>query len=231
MYSIALHVCRPFVARSLARLPAGTVRSFSSSGNASLDKYLPKNFGVNVVPHQEAWVVERFGKFNRVLEPGLQLLVPIVDKITYVHSLKEEAHSITQQSAITHDNVTIAIDGILYLRVVDPVKASYEVDDPVFAVTQLAQTAMRSELGKMTLDQTFKERQTLNDAILRCIGAPAASWGVQVLRYEIRDIQAPTSVREAMDKQVEANKLARADAHHLLPPPLKDFLFTLSMIL
>ena len=147
-------------------------------------------------------MVERFGKFSRVLEPGLQLLVPIVDKITYVHSLKEEAHSITQQSAITHDNVTIAIDGILYLRVVDPVKASYEVDDPVYAVTQLAQTAMRSELGKMTLDQTFKERQTLNDAILRCIGAPAASWGVQVLRYEIRDIQAPTSVREAMDKQV-----------------------------
>jgi regulator of protease activity HflC (stomatin/prohibitin superfamily) len=163
---------------------------------------LPTNFGINVVPHQEAWVVERFGKFSRVLEPGLQLLVPIVDKITYVHSLKEEAHSITQQSAITHDNVTIAIDGILYLRVVDPVKASYEVDDPVYAVTQLAQTAMRSELGKMTLDQTFKERQTLNDAILRCIGAPAASWGVQVLRYEIRDIQAPTSVREAMDKQV-----------------------------
>lgn len=90
----------------------------------SLDKLLPTNFGINVVPHQEAWVVERFGKFNRVLEPGLQLLVPIVDKITYVHSLKEEAHSITQQSAITHDNVTIAIDGILYLRVVDPVKAS-----------------------------------------------------------------------------------------------------------
>ena len=204
MQSIARSVSRPFVGRCISRFPLGALRAFSSSGGLSLDKLLPTNFGINVVPHQEAWVVERFGKFSRVLEPGLQLLVPVVDKITYVHSLKEEAHSITQQSAITHDNVTIAIDGILYLRVVDPVKASYEVDDPVYAVTQLAQTAMRSELGKMTLDQTFKERQTLNDAILRCIGAPAASWGVQVLRYEIRDIQAPTSVREAMDKQVPA---------------------------
>jgi regulator of protease activity HflC (stomatin/prohibitin superfamily) len=202
MHTFARSISRSFFGRIPGRAPVGLSRSFASSGSYSLEKLLPTNFGINVVPHQEAWVVERFGKFSRVLEPGLQILVPIVDKITYVHSLKEEAHSITQQSAITHDNVTIAIDGILYLRVVDPVKASYEVDDPVFAVTQLAQTAMRSELGKMTLDQTFKERQTLNDAILRCIGAPAASWGVQVLRYEIRDIQAPTSVREAMDKQV-----------------------------
>ena len=126
MHTIARFASRSCAGRSIGRVPVSVIaRSFASSGNVSLDRYLPKNFGINVVPHQEAWVVERFGKFSRVLEPGLQFLVPIVDQITYVHSLKEEAHSITQQSAITHDNVTIAIDGILYLRVVDPVKASY----------------------------------------------------------------------------------------------------------
>jgi len=131
MHTIARSLSRSISARRPSRVPAAFTRPFASSGGLSRDllaKYLPTNFGLNVVPHQEAWVVERFGKFSRVLEPGLQLLVPIVDKITYVHSLKEEAHSITQQSAITHDNVTIAIDGILYLRVVDPVKASYEVN-------------------------------------------------------------------------------------------------------
>lgn len=171
---------------------------------------LPINYGVRVVPQQQAWIVERLGKFGRVLESGLHFLIPIVDKIAYVHSLKEEAIPIPNQTAITADNVAIAVDGVVYLRVNDPVKASYGVDDYYFATTQLAMTTMRSELGKMTLDKTFAEREALNISIVEQINKATHDWGVECLRYEIRDITPPAGVRQAMDMQAEAERKKRA---------------------
>lgn len=162
------------------------------------------------VPQQEAWVVERMGKFNRILQPGLNFLIPIVDKVKYVQSLKELAIDIPKQSAITLDNVTLNIDGVLYLRVVEPYKASYGVEDPEFAITQIAQTTMRSELGKIPLDSVFRERESLNIAIVEAINKASGAWGIDCLRYEIRDIRLPQRVQEAMQMQVEAERKKRA---------------------
>lgn len=170
----------------------------------------PMNTVMMFVPQQEAWVIERMGKFNRILEPGLNFLIPIVDKIKYVQSLKEIAIDIPSQSAITIDNVTLNIDGVLYLRVKDPYKASYGVEDPEFAITQLAQTTMRSEIGKITLDTLFRERDNLNTAIVIAINQASDAWGIQCMRYEIRDIRMPSRVQEAMQMQVEAERKKRA---------------------
>jgi len=168
------------------------------------------NTAVLFVPQQEAWVVERMGKFYRILNPGLNFLIPVFDKVRYVQSLKEIAIDVPKQSAITLDNVTLSIDGVLYLRVVDPYKASYGVEDPEFAITQLAQTTMRSELGKIHLDSVFRERENLNISIVQVINKASEAWGITCLRYEIRDIKLPARVQDAMQMQVEAERKKRA---------------------
>ncbi|NXJ70018.1 STML2 protein, partial [Rostratula benghalensis] len=171
---------------------------------------LPVNIGVLFVPQQEAWVVERMGKFHRILEPGLNFLIPLLDRIRYVQSLKEIVINVPEQSAVTLDNVTLQIDGVLYLRVMDPYKASYGVEDPEYAVTQLAQTTMRSELGKLSLDRVFRERESLNANIVDAINQASDYWGIRCLRYEIKDIHVPPRVKESMQMQVEAERRKRA---------------------
>lgn len=172
---------------------------------------LPANTVIRFVPQQTAWVVERMGKFSRILEPGLAILVPFIDRIKYVKSLKESAVEIPSQSAITADNVTLALDGVLYIRVFDAYKASYGVEDAEYAVAQLAQTTMRSEIGQLTLDHVLRERQTLNANITAAINDAAQAWGVTCLRYEIRDIHPPANVLEAMHRQVSAERAKRAE--------------------
>lgn len=167
--------------------------------------------GIKMVPQQSAWIVERMGKFNQTLTAGLHFIIPYVDKVAYKHSLKEEAVDIPSQSAITRDNVTLIIDGILYLKITDPKQASYGVQNPRYAVTQLAQTTMRSELGKMTLDKTFEERESLNINIVQAINEASTVWGIQCLRYEIKDITPPANVRQAMELQVAAERQKRAE--------------------
>lgn len=204
--------------RVLQRITGTSSQNFQSKfairtmayGYSRTKKKLPVNTVVKFVPQQEAWIIERFGKFNRILEPGLAILLPVIDDIKYVQSLKEIAIEIPSQSAITLDNVTLHLDGVLYLRVVDPFKASYGVEDPEYAVTQLAQTTMRSELGKISLDHVFQERERLNHNIVEAINHAAEVWGIRCLRYEIRDIQLPNTVVEAMQMQVEAERMKRA---------------------
>ncbi len=167
--------------------------------------------GVKLVPQQQAWVVERLGRFSNTLTAGLHFIIPFVDNVAYRHSLKENAIDISSQSAITRDNVTLTIDGILYLKITDPKQASYGVQDPLFAISQLAQTTMRSELGKISLDKTFEERETLNVNIVQSINDASQVWGIQCLRYEIKDITPPANVRQAMELQVAAERKKRAE--------------------
>ncbi|KAF1364731.1 hypothetical protein EJ07DRAFT_161718 [Lizonia empirigonia] len=174
-------------------------------------KRLPTNTVVRFVPQQTAWIVERMGKFNRILEPGLAILIPFIDRIAYVKSLKENAIEIPSQSAITADNVTLELDGVLYTRVFDAYKASYGVEDAEYAISQLAQTTMRSEIGQLSLDHVLKERANLNANITAAINEAAQDWGVTCLRYEIRDIHAPEPVVEAMHRQVTAERSKRAE--------------------
>ena len=165
---------------------------------------------IKFVPQNSAYVVERFGKYNKTMVAGLNFLLPFFDKIAYDRSLKEQAFDVPSQAAITRDNISLIVDGVLYLKVLDPYKASYGVDNYSYAVTQLAQTTMRSEIGKIELDKTFEEREVLNVNIVASINEAAGPWGVQVLRYEIKDIEPPRTVLEAMERQMKAEREKRA---------------------
>ena len=165
---------------------------------------------IKFVPQNRAYVVERFGKYQSTKEAGLNFILPFIDRISADRSLKEKAVDVPEQSAITKDNISLSVDGVLYFRVLDPYKATYGIDDYVFAVTQLAQTTMRSELGKMELDKTFEERDILNTNIVAAINEASGPWGIQVLRYEIKDIVPPHSVMEAMEAQMKAERVKRA---------------------
>jgi regulator of protease activity HflC (stomatin/prohibitin superfamily) len=165
---------------------------------------------IKFVPQNRAYVIERFGKFQSTKEAGLNFILPFVDRISADRSLKEQAVDVQEQSAITKDNISLMVDGVLYFRVMDPYKATYGVEDYVFAVTQLAQTTMRSELGKMELDKTFEERDILNLNIVTAINQASGPWGIQVMRYEIKDIIPPGSIMEAMEAQMKAERVKRA---------------------
>ncbi len=178
-------------------------------GFAVLSIVLVKS-SIKFVPQNRAYVVERFGKYNKTMEAGLNFLVPFIDRVGYDRSLKEHAYDVPSQAAITRDNISLVVDGVLYLKVLDPYKASYGVDDYVYAVTQLAQTTMRSEIGKIELDKTFEEREVLNTNIVASINEASGPWGVQVLRYEIKDIEPPRTVLEAMERQMKAEREKRA---------------------
>ena len=166
--------------------------------------------GIKFVPQNRAYVIERFGKYQSTKEAGLNFIFPFIDRISANRSLKEQAVDVPSQSGITKDNISLTVDGVLYFRVLDPYRATYGVDNYVFAVTQLAQTTMRSELGKMELDKTFEERDHLNANIVMAINEAAEPWGIQVLRYEIKDIVPPASIMDAMEAQMKAERVKRA---------------------
>ena len=163
-----------------------------------------------VVPQQSAYVVEYLGKFSRTLQAGFHILVPFVETVAYRHSLKESAVDIPEQTCITKDNVQVGVDGVLYMRVLDPQRASYGIADYVFAIIQLAQTTLRSEIGKIDLDRTFEERAAINANVVMELDKASDPWGVKVLRYEIRNINPPKDVLSAMEKQMRAEREKRA---------------------
>lgn len=163
-----------------------------------------------VVPQQSAYVVERLGRYNGVLNAGFHILVPFMDVIRYRHSLKEEAMDIPEQICITRDNVQVAVDGILYLKVLNPERASYGIANYEFAITQLAQTTLRSEMGKIELDRTFEERSNINTEVVTELDKATEPWGVKVLRYEIKNITPPKDILAAMEKQMRAEREKRA---------------------
>jgi regulator of protease activity HflC (stomatin/prohibitin superfamily) len=163
-----------------------------------------------VVPQQSAFIVERLGKYAKTLHAGFHILVPGVERIAYRHSLKESALDIAEQICITKDNVQVGIDGVLYLQVLDPARASHGISDYHFAISQLAQTTLRSEIGKIDLDRTFEERATINSNVVNELDKASEPWGVKVLRYEIRNINPPADVLQAMEKQMRAEREKRA---------------------
>lgn len=165
---------------------------------------------VKVVPQQHAWIVERLGKYHSTLTPGLNFLVPFVDRLAYRHSLKEIPLDVPSQVCITRDNTQLTVDGILYFQVTDPMRASYGSSNYIVAITQLAQTTLRSVIGKMELDKTFEERQSINAEVVREIDAAALNWGVKVLRYEIKDLTPPAAILHSMQAQITAEREKRA---------------------
>jgi regulator of protease activity HflC (stomatin/prohibitin superfamily) len=165
---------------------------------------------INVVPQQHAWVVERLGKYHATLGPGLNIVLPFIDRIAYKHSLKEIPLDVPSQVCITRDNTQLQVDGILYFQVTDAMRASYGSSNYIAAITQLAQTTLRSVIGRMELDKTFEERDHINRAIVSAIDESAANWGVKVLRYEIKDLTPPKEILTAMQAQITAEREKRA---------------------
>lgn len=165
---------------------------------------------IKVVPQQHAWVVERLGKYNGTLTPGLNFLVPFVDKVAYKHLLKEVPLDIASQVCITRDNTQLQVDGILYFQVTDAMRASYGSSNYITAISQLAQTSLRSVIGKLELDKTFEERDIINAQVVQAIDEAALNWGVKVLRYEIKDLTPPKEILHAMQQQITAEREKRA---------------------
>jgi len=166
--------------------------------------------GVRVVPQQSAYVVERLGKFHVALHAGVTYIIPFVDRVAYRHTLKEQTIDIPEQVCITRDNVQVGVDGVVFIQVFDPQMASYGISNYLFSITQLAQTTMRSEMGKIDLDKTFEERSTINSSIVNAINDASRTWGVKILRYEIKNIVPPKTVLMAMEKQMQAEREKRA---------------------
>ena len=165
---------------------------------------------VKVVPQQSAWIVERLGKYHATLNPGLNFLVPFIDKVAYRHSLKEIPLDVPSQICITRDNTQLQVDGILYFQVTDAMRASYGSSNYVMAITQLAQTTLRSVIGRLELDRTFEERDSINAQVVQAIDEAALNWGVKVLRYEIKDLTPPADILRAMQAQITAEREKRA---------------------
>ena len=165
---------------------------------------------LKIVPQQNAWVVERLGKYDRTLTPGLSFVIPFVDRVAYKHSLKEVPLDVPSQVCITKDNTQLQVDGILYFQITDPMRASYGSSDYIVAITQLAQTTLRSVVGKMELDKTFEERDMINAGVVNALDEAALNWGVKVLRYEIKDLTPPAAILHAMQAQITAEREKRA---------------------
>jgi regulator of protease activity HflC (stomatin/prohibitin superfamily) len=163
-----------------------------------------------VVPQRSAYIVERLGKYNRTLEAGFHILIPFIDKIAYRQNQKEQAIDVASQICITKDNIAVEVDGILYLQVIDPQKASYGIDNYKFAVVQISQTTMRSIIGRMELDKTFEEREMVNSSIVEAVDKASGPWGIKVSRYEVKNISPPQSIKDAMEKQMRAEREKRA---------------------
>jgi regulator of protease activity HflC (stomatin/prohibitin superfamily) len=165
---------------------------------------------IRIVPQKMAFIVERLGKYNKTLEAGFHILIPFIDLVSYKQTLKEQAVDVAPQICITKDNISVEVDGILYLQVIDPKSASYGINNYQFAATQLAQTTMRSVIGKLELDKTFEERETINSAIVEAVDKASDPWGVKVTRYEVKNISPPQSIKDAMEKQMRAEREKRA---------------------
>lgn len=165
---------------------------------------------IKIVPQRAAFIVERLGKYSQTLEAGFHILIPFADRVAYKHSLKEQALDVPSQVCITRDNISVEVDGILYIQVIDPMKASYGINNFQFAATQLAQTTMRSVIGKLELDRSFEEREAINVSIIEAVDKASEPWGVKVTRYEVKNIIPPQSIKDAMEKQMRAEREKRA---------------------
>ncbi|MCG8579217.1 MAG: paraslipin [Bacteroidales bacterium] len=165
---------------------------------------------IKIVPQRSAYIIERLGKYNGTLTAGFHFLMPFLDKVSYKHTLKEAAIDVASQSCITKDNIAVEVDGVLYLQVIDPKKASYGIDNYGFAAIQIAQTTMRSVIGRLDLDKTFEERETINTSIVEAVDKASDPWGVKITRYEVKNITPPQSIKDAMEKQMRAEREKRA---------------------